>query len=156
MVYSKEKNAAQRATQSTARPSSQPRGPPNPALPAAQSPVPPAAEAVHRTRPAPAVHLAPAADQRVPRPARPLHRAGHRAPHARTHAEAEPDSPAPLVHLQRGRPAVREQRTPGKPRTHCPDLPRCHTPWLALGRLDLVPELCRPSPFAGGFRHSKS
>ena len=49
---------------------------------------------------------------------------------------------------------VREQRTPGKPRTPCPDLPRCHTPWL--GRLDLVPELCRPPPIAGGFRHRKS
>ena len=29
-----------------------------------------------------------------------------------------------------------------------------HTPWL--GRLDLVPELCRPPPIAGGFRHRKS
>ena len=49
-----------------------------------------------RTRPAPDPPLASSRCPRVPRPARPLHRAGHRMPHARTHAKAEPDRPLPL------------------------------------------------------------
>ena len=90
----------------------------------------------------------PAADSGSQAPVRPLHRVGHRAPYARTHAEAEPVHPAPLVHLERSRVAVCKQKTQGNPAStrHSSMLP--HASARAKRILPEEIQVCRtlPSP----------